>query len=76
MERESLRRSRQIETDLRTNFQLIIEAGMDSAGVTHLRCQVRGTIHAGTASSVACLEASRQSGALGKKQEAPYLSGE
>ena len=53
MERESFSRSRQIETDLRTNFPLIVEAGVDSAGVTHLRCQVRGAIHAGTSSLAA-----------------------
>ena len=51
MERESLRRSHQLELQLRTEFPLIVEAGVDSEGATHLRCQVRGAIHAGTASS-------------------------
>ena len=51
LERESLRRSHLTEIQLRTRFPLIVEAGVDSEGVTHLRCQVRGAIHAGTTSS-------------------------
>ena len=50
LERESLRRSHLLEGQLRTKYPLIVEVGVDAEGVTRLRCQVRGTIHAGTTS--------------------------
>ena len=51
MELKSICRSHEIEIRLRTKFPLIVEAGIDSEGATHIRCQVQGAIHAGTASS-------------------------
>ena len=51
MDLKSLRRSHEAEVQLCASFPLIVEAGVDSEGVTHLRCQVRGALHAGTTSS-------------------------